>query len=233
MQKRFLSLILLSFFLASGAYSAAFLDASPTYRLLRLPRNDGPLVKWGEPHAGSPATITYAFAKQAVTVPVDFGPCGKLKPIDIISRGHPPANFAAEIQAAFSIWEEAAGVRFVQVQDISQANILIGASGERATSLHATVGMQVGENHGEFTTLKKSVVCLNPDRTWTLKLEGTVGEKIPLSIRLVLAHELGHTLGLDHTYNKSQLMHHLGGGKSRLSDGDLEGVRILYGMPRD
>ncbi|HRO67020.1 MAG TPA: matrixin family metalloprotease, partial [Pseudobdellovibrionaceae bacterium] len=54
-----------------------------------------------------------------------------------------------------------------------------------------------------------------------------------LSLYLVVAHEIGHILGLDHPRDEGQLMGRKILETTRgMGEGDTEGIRILYGRPR-
>ncbi len=48
---------------------------------------------------------------------------------------------------------------------------------------------------------------------------------------LILAHELGHGLGLDHVDDPKQLMNPSYVGQRGFGDGDLAGLEVLQGMP--
>ncbi len=55
----------------------------------------------------------------------------------------------------------------------------------------------------------------------------------PFETRMVLEHELGHVLGLDHTKNPSQLMHGSYQGQEGLGKGDIAGLKRLHDVPCD
>ena len=48
---------------------------------------------------------------------------------------------------------------------------------------------------------------------------------------MVLEHELGHVLGLNHTDDSSQLMAAEYHGQERLGDGDIDGLQRLHDVP--
>jgi hypothetical protein len=58
-------------------------------------------------------------------------------------------------------------------------------------------------------------------------------EKDPEVTRLVLEHELGHVLGLDHTSDSDQLMYARYHGQQGLGDGDIAGLKRLHDVPCD
>jgi len=58
-------------------------------------------------------------------------------------------------------------------------------------------------------------------------------EKDPFVTRMVLEHELGHVLGLDHTSDSSQLMYKGYHGQKGLGKGDIAGLQRLHDVPCD
>lgn len=58
-------------------------------------------------------------------------------------------------------------------------------------------------------------------------------EKDPFETRMVLEHELGHVLGLDHTSDRDQLMYSAYHGQKGLGQGDIAGLKRLHDVPCD
>jgi hypothetical protein len=58
-------------------------------------------------------------------------------------------------------------------------------------------------------------------------------EKDPFVTRMVLEHELGHVLGLDHTDDSGQLMYRSYHGQKALGKGDVAGLQRLHDVPCD
>jgi hypothetical protein len=58
-------------------------------------------------------------------------------------------------------------------------------------------------------------------------------EKDSFETRMVLEHELGHVLGLDHTSDRSQLMYAGYHGQRGLGKGDIAGLKRLHDVPCD
>lgn len=58
-------------------------------------------------------------------------------------------------------------------------------------------------------------------------------EKDSFESRMVLEHELGHVLGLDHTSDSSQLMYAGYHGQRGLGKGDIAGLKRLHDVPCD
>jgi hypothetical protein len=55
----------------------------------------------------------------------------------------------------------------------------------------------------------------------------------PFATQMVLEHELGHVLGLDHTNDRQQLMYASYVGQKGLGDGDIDGLKRLHDVPCD
>lgn len=64
-----------------------------------------------------------------------------------------------------------------------------------------------------------------------VSLDSTV--KDPVATRMVLEHELGHVLGLNHTDDSSQLMYPTFHGQSGFGDGDRHGLQRLHDISCD
>ena len=62
-------------------------------------------------------------------------------------------------------------------------------------------------------------------------LDSTVQD--PVATQMVLEHELGHVLGLDHTGNGSQLMAAVYTGQEGFGKGDVNGLKRLHDVPCD
>jgi hypothetical protein len=204
--------------------SAAAPASQPDYRLLKL---EGSLVKWGDRRLGAGAVVSYAFA----TSPTRFESarnCGDLLPLDDLAARHgiPPETLQAEAAAAFRIWEAAANITFVALDDPAHANILIGAQGKPVGRAFADVMYQPGSEH-DVKLIDKALVCLNPNQPWKVGFDGNISV---YDIRYTLVHEIGHAIGLDHPGPTGQVMSFRYHEKfSDLQPGDFRGIQALYG----
>ena len=55
----------------------------------------------------------------------------------------------------------------------------------------------------------------------------------PFATQMVLEHELGHVLGLDHTDDERQLMYAGTSGQQGFGKGDINGLKRLHDVPCD
>lgn len=195
------------------------------FRLLKL---DGEYVVWstweGEPTA---ANVTYAYVRSRTETP-DAINCGSMGPLDPVLRksGLDREAFRAEVRAAFDMWESVANITFSEVDDPSEAGILIGAQLEPVGRAFTNVAYKSGDV--EPRPIERSLICFNPEQPWKIGFDGDLEV---YDVRYTAAHEIGHAIGLDHPISAGQLMHHRYEERFRtLQSGDIEGVALLYGL---
>lgn len=177
----------------------------------------------------TPTVITYAFA----TTNISFDGarnCRGVVPLDQLLKTSKltAAAFLREARAAFGMWEAAANLRFVEVSDWQQAGIVIGAQREPVGIAFANVAP--GSSESGTASITRASICLNPGQRWKIGFDGNLNS---YDIRYVLAHEIGHTLGLDHPGSVGQLMSYKYDERFRqLQSGDVSGVVAIYGPSR-
>ncbi len=197
--------------------------AAPAYRLLKL---NGQVVKWGDPHLGTPSSVTYGLAGQAAVFP-DAINCRALAPFDALRVAADP-QISAVVSTAFGLWSAAAGVSFRPAAADEVPDILIGAQGEPDHIAFANVWTDRERAVDGVAPLTHATICLNPTLVWVPDAAGP-GEA---DFGTVLAHEIGHTLGLDHPGPTGAMMGYSDQGDiDYLMPGDTAGVVRLYGPP--
>jgi hypothetical protein len=200
---------------AAAAEAAAF-------RLLRI---DGVHVKWGRPTPGSGAAVTYGFATAKASFP-DAINCRELAPMAALAA-RPAVERAAA--AAFAMWSRAADVAFRPAGPGETPDILIGAQARPKGIAFANVWH--GAPDRGVAPLTRATICLNPTLAWTIG-DGPVPDGA-LDLSTVLAHEIGHAIGLDHPGAAGALMGYSNqGSMDALMPGDVAGARAIYGPPR-
>lgn len=201
--------------------------AAGTYRLLVL--DDHP-VKWGESTFGTGAEITYSFVHD----PIKFSNainCKAMAPVQgMLERlGITPALFYEEVRMAFKAWERVADLRFVFVKDQASADILVGAQAIPRGIAYANV-WHLATDHSDIAPINRASICFNPTLLWEPYLDG---DKKTFSIRQIVTHEIGHTIGLDHPGRTGQLMgFRYSEDVPGLQAGDILGAIKLYGNAR-
>ncbi|TVS18062.1 MAG: hypothetical protein EA417_04690 [Gammaproteobacteria bacterium] len=193
------------------------------YRLLKL---DGYKVKWGEHTLGVGASISYAFADEAMRFEGARN-CSELAPMQVLSSESLPLEvLERETAAAFRVWERAANLSFYRLADARKADIVIGAQGKPIGRAFANVVYAPGPQDG-VRLIDQALVCFNPDHRWKV---GFDGDTDVYDIRYTLIHEIGHAVGLDHPGPEGQIMgFRYTEAFAELQPGDLRGIRQLYG----
>jgi hypothetical protein len=217
--------------LAAGALIAAAIAmpaAAAGYRLLEI---DGLNVKWGPPAMRTGAEVSYGFASADLSMP-DAINCRSLAPMAELALvwEHDPARLAEIAAGAFAIWSREADVRFHPAAEGETPDILIGAEGEPYRVAFANVWH--GEGKAGIAPLTRAAICFNPRVAWT---DGEGPDPAgAYDLGTVLAHEIGHAIGLDHPGAAGALMGYSNQGDiDRLMPGDVAGAVALYGPAGD
>jgi hypothetical protein len=139
-------------------------------------------------------------------------------------------TLARETAAAFRVWERAADLSFHEVGDVREADIILGAQGQPRGQAFANVSY-VSQPADGVRAIEQALICLNPEHQWKF---GFDGDEEVYDIRYTLIHEIGHTIGLDHSGPSGQVMgFRYTEAFDDLQPGDLLGARRLYGRAVD
>lgn len=200
---------------------------SPGYSLLSL---DGVNVKWGTPHLGTPAVVRYAFLKAPLTRKEGTN-CRSMSPFPdrFVNGGVEYPEITAEFRAAFAAWQSVAAVRFEEVHDPENADLVLGVQDSPAGVAYADV-IPDGNRPAPIVSIRNAAICFNPNIHWKTAFDGN--EKT-YDVRYVALHETGHVIGLDHPWGPpGTIMNVKYKEVSRLPRAnDAAGARQLYGMP--
>jgi hypothetical protein len=196
------------------------------FRLLKL---GGFHVKWDAPGLGRGAEVSYGFATSLQAFP-DAVNCRELAPVDRLAGGWDAAGLARVAAAAFRLWGEAADISFRPAAPGEIPDILIGAQGRPDRIAFANVWPDRERAVAGVAPLARATICLNPELVWVADAAAP-GQA---DLGTVLAHEIGHTLGLDHPGPTRALMGYRDQGDvDALMPGDVAGAIALYGPARD
>ena len=198
------------------------------FRLLEL---DGRKARWTLPAKGLPATVSYSFLTQPAQFPGARNCDAMLPPEAALGPSHiSAADFRREVRAAFSTWENAANIKFVETSSIAEAGILIGADAKARGRAFTNVALKdaaPGAPTAAVGAIRQSLICLNPRRPWKVGFDGNLDI---YDVRFTVTHEIGHAIGLDHPSPEGQLMSFRYVESAHgLQPGDIAGAVALYG----
>ena len=148
----------------------------------------------------------------------------------------PQANARAAVKRAFASWQAQTRLYFVEACNAAAADIVIvfgdgnhgdgfpfdGVNGvlAHAFSPPPNAGILAGDMH------------FDDGETWSELVQGSGFQ--PIDLQTVALHEIGHSLGLNHTPVTNSIMEAFYNGSRRnLGSDDIAGIRSIYGSPTE
>ncbi len=182
--------------------------------------------KWGNPTMGtSGGVVTWSIMGPGLSFAAETGSPGLSVDLATIF----PVGFHAEIEAAFAAWSAVADITFIEVPDSGHAFDAPGASGDIRIGAHAFDGAGSVLAHGYYPpnngTSAAGDIHFDIAETWKIGFGGD-----GFDIFQVLAHEIGHAIGLNHTAVPNSLMNafYTEAFAGPQAD-DIAGAQFIYG----
>jgi hypothetical protein len=176
--------------------------------------------KWGPPVMGTGATITWSLMPNGTAC--DGGPCTSF-------ASAMPAGWQAAVASAFSMWSSVANLTFIQVPDDGNPFNGPTSSGDIRIGLEAFDGPGGVLAHGFYPPNNGNTAAgdihFDIAELWKIGFGGA-----GFDIVQVLAHELGHALGLNHSGVPNSLMNpfYTEAFLGPQAD-DIAGMQFIYG----
>ena len=182
--------------------------------------------KWGPPVMGTGATVTWSLMGTGTSCAAEFAGCTITSFDDFM-----PLGYLNQVTKAFAAWSAVANITFVKVPDDGAAFNADTDSGDIRLGGHTFDGAFGILAHGFYPPVNGNSAAgdihFDIDETWALSFADP-----GFSIFQVLAHEIGHAIGLDHTGVPSSLMNPF---YSEAFTGpqadDIAGAQFIYGPP--
>jgi len=223
--------------------------------------SDGRLLKWRSQSRGMGTVVSYAVLTDAFRVPqgkrtLSPDNCGAMQPFADIVKESPDVSVEEakhELKAAFAAWEEIADLTFVEIEDVSRANIVVGAAhsplgrafanlsvrsvetplpvsralGKADSDTQGTSSEAVDREESGFAAIEQAYVCLSQRSRWKVGFDGNLDI---YDLRYTFTHEVGHAIGLDHPGKSGSLMAYRYEERfQQLTPSDASAVQKLYG----
>jgi hypothetical protein len=180
--------------------------------------------KWGPPVFGTGATVTWSLMPTGTSCAPEAAGCTITALSDFL-----PVGFQSALDAAFAAWSDVANLTFVQVPDDGAAFNGPTTSGDLRLGGHPFDGPFGTLAHGFYPPINGSTAAgdihFDTSELWKLGFGGA-----GFDVFQVMAHELGHALGLDHTAVPSSLMNPFySEAFSGPQADDIAGMVFIYG----
>ncbi len=136
------------------------------------------------------------------------------------------------VRESVAAWNAVIGLNLVEVPADGDIVISWGLTGYGGRHAFDGKGGKVAQTYYPYTggaVWFDGDIVLDDSETWVVGTPAPFPQEVHLAT--VVTHELGHALGLAHSYNRGALMWTTYTGVQGLSEHDIAGGQALYGAP--
>lgn len=181
--------------------------------------------KWDSPTMGTGASVTWSLMPTGASCALEYSGCTVTSLADFM-----PAGFLSALQSAFAAWSAVADITFVMVADDGAALNAPTTSGDIRLGGHVFDGASGVLAHGyyPYPTSAGGDIHFDIAENWNLGFAGS-----GFDLFQVMAHELGHAIGLEHSNVAGSLMNpYYTESFSGPQADDIAGAQYIYGAPK-
>ena len=176
--------------------------------------------KWGNPAFGTPGgTVTWSLPGAGLA---DMSGSSFFTGLTVAYDSFLSFDWRQAIEAAFDAWAQVADIDFQYVADDTSGDIGVGNGAQIrivAAYIDGDTGFDtLGQAFGPGNSAIAGDLVMDSSNTWTYDL-----------FYLTMLHEIGHTLGLDHSGTTAIMSPTINTSLSGLTADDIAGIQAIYG----
>jgi hypothetical protein len=180
--------------------------------------------KWGSPTIGTGATVTWSLMDTGISLAAE-----EVGETSTAFSDFLPVGFETQLDLAFDAWSSVADITFIEVTDWGEDFNATQQSGDLRLGGQNIDGSNGVLAHGFFPPANGDSAAgdihFDISETWKIGFGGG-----GFDIFQVLAHEIGHAIGLSHTGVSNSLMNEFySEAVHGLQADDIAGAQFLYG----
>ena len=137
------------------------------------------------------------------------------------------------VERAFDVWDDITQIDFMFIGDNASADIELGWSTINNNGSGGTIAQATWNYFDNPNSLNEIVSAYVEFDVADFDRNATDAVLDQTYFYQTAVHEIGHTIGLEHTDDDTQIMYpYISHTVDQLGDGDIAGIRLLYGTPQ-